>query len=369
MKRKFVCIMLVLLIALSFNAAPVMAGGDPSSFTVKLNNSYVDFGDQVPYSDEVTGRIMIPLRSTAQLLGASVDWDNSKNTAIIKKDGTTILMQVGSNTPIVNGKPTTMDAPAEICNSRVMVPLRFVSETMGCNVQWDSANQIANIYSNGVVPIQPVQITPPEINNVGLPNEDQIQTSLTEEDIQRLRSYPVVSEKVQQDLRMYSADVQATFGINFDTFNESRKASLLNAVSILNDIWPFDYVNFASQTYVENYLAKYYSVGERSAANEAVIKRYIAESVANKLQLNAYLLSSQNLIYQASPKYAVVRTKYIFCQNSGTKIEEPGSTLGRWYWQDVELLFVTPLGKPLGNTTGVVYSDIKKLNTPQPYFN
>jgi len=368
MKRKFVCIMLVLLIALSFNAAPVMAGGDPSSFTVKLNNSYVDFGDQVPYSDEVTGRIMIPLRSTAQLLGASVDWDNSKNTAIIKKDGTTILMQVGSNTPIVNGKPTTMDAPAEICNSRVMVPLRFVSETMGCNVQWDSANQIANIYSNGVVPIQPVQTTPPEINNGGLPNEDQIQTSLTQEDIARLQAYPVSGPAIQ-DLKKYPADVQATFGTNFDIFNESRKAPILQSLSIFEEVCNYDYSKFESTVYREEYVNKYYSIYERNPRAMSVINGYIDDIIRNQVTNKGYLLSSQYLIYQASPKYAAIRAKYIFYQSSGAKMQEEGSTLGKWYWRDIEFLFATPLGSREGNTTGVIYVDFINLSSPQPYFN
>jgi len=364
MKRMFLVIMLVLFAALSLSLSPAIAGSEQSPIYLTLNNSSVDFGDQGPYIDQVTGRTMLPLRATVELMGAIVNWDESKNTATIKKDQTTILIQIGSNSPIVNGETKYMDAPALIVNGRTMVPVRFISEQMGAKVEWDSANNSVNIYANAAA-TPPVQTAPPEINNGLLPNENKIQRSLTQEDIQRLQNYPI-SDVAQADLDKYPA-VQATYVKDFQKYRYDRRPLYMQALKILaDDISTFDYEKFRDQAYAENYVNNFYKVTIKSDYNEKLINNYIADKVACKLKIKAYFLSSEQLVYQASPNYTVARTKYIFYQESGTKIEEEGSALGQWYWEDVEFLFVTPLGKWEGNTTDVGYYTYVKLNSPQP---
>lgn len=55
--------------------------------------------------------------------------DRMKNWDIIE-------LGVGSTKATVNGVEKTLDAPATIMNSRTMVPLRFISEALGCDVEW-----------------------------------------------------------------------------------------------------------------------------------------------------------------------------------------------------------------------------------------
>jgi hypothetical protein len=308
-----------ILIAAAFvvvNVYPAYAAGEQLvNVSIVLNGSAVSFPDQQPFIDSVSGRTMIPLRFVAEKMGAEVSWDPVKNSAVIEKNGTTIIMEVDSTTPFINGVKVNLDAPAKLVNDRVMVPVRFISEAMGARVEWDGNSNSVKVYTNGVV-IPPEQKTPDGM----LPNEDRIQKELTQEDIQRLRSYPNENEKVVQDLNKYPISIQVTFGTNYDLFIQSRKLPILNAVSILNDIWSFVYVNFAEQAYAENYVKKYHSIGEKNAYNESLIRKYISDSVTNSLQIKTHLLSSENLIYQGSPNYTVVRTKYIFYQSNGTKI-------------------------------------------------
>ena len=44
-----------------------------------------------------------------------------------------------------NGKVVTLDVPAQIINSRTMVPARAVSEALGCNVNWDGGTKTVTI--------------------------------------------------------------------------------------------------------------------------------------------------------------------------------------------------------------------------------
>ena len=95
-------------------------------------------------------RTYVPIRFVAQELGAQVDWENDSQTAVITKGGRTIRMQVGAMTYTVDGVEKALDAPAEFTpsvggNFRTMVPVRFVTEALGYQVEWDPARNLAVI--------------------------------------------------------------------------------------------------------------------------------------------------------------------------------------------------------------------------------
>ena len=45
----------------------------------------------------------------------------------------------------VSGQSLEIDVPAQIMNSRVFVPLRFVADNMGADVEWDAENKTVKI--------------------------------------------------------------------------------------------------------------------------------------------------------------------------------------------------------------------------------
>ncbi|WP_010250368.1 copper amine oxidase N-terminal domain-containing protein [Acetivibrio cellulolyticus] len=59
-------------------------------------------------------------------------------------ESTSIKMQIGNNTASFNGENKALDvAPyIEPKSGRTMVPLRFITETLGENVSWDNANNV-----------------------------------------------------------------------------------------------------------------------------------------------------------------------------------------------------------------------------------
>lgn len=93
-------------------------------------------------------RTFVPVRFVAERMGAKVDWENDTQTAVITKDGHTIRMKVGALTYTLDGVEKTMDVPAEFTPSvnnefRTMVPVRFVTEALGYQVEWDQARNLA----------------------------------------------------------------------------------------------------------------------------------------------------------------------------------------------------------------------------------
>lgn len=56
-------------------------------------------------------------------------------------DSTTIELTVGSNIALVNGSHVELDVPPIVKNGRVLVPVRFISEALGYDVEWDGAKR------------------------------------------------------------------------------------------------------------------------------------------------------------------------------------------------------------------------------------
>lgn len=86
------------------------SGGLGSSvLTVKYNGEAITFPDAQPFVD-TNSRTLIPVRFVAQTMGAVVSWDQEAQTAIIEQDEIRILVPIGSDTISVtrNGDTDTV---------------------------------------------------------------------------------------------------------------------------------------------------------------------------------------------------------------------------------------------------------------------
>ena len=110
-----------------------------SDITVTLNGAAIDFADQP--ATIVEGRTLVPLRAIFEALGASVEWDQATKTVTSAMDDTTVKLTIGDNNLYKNGEAVTLDVPAQIINSRTMVPARAIAEAYGVDVQWDAATR------------------------------------------------------------------------------------------------------------------------------------------------------------------------------------------------------------------------------------
>jgi len=99
--------------------------------------------DVAPYIKE--GYTMVPLRFVAEAFGAKVGWDDATKTATIDFAGQNMKVVIGSTEAVVDGEAVTMPLPAEIVNSRTMVPVRFISEAFGFTVKWDDNTKVITI--------------------------------------------------------------------------------------------------------------------------------------------------------------------------------------------------------------------------------
>ncbi|MFD2371366.1 stalk domain-containing protein [Brevibacillus sp. GCM10020057] len=91
------------------------------------------------------GRMLVPIRVIAESTGANVNYDASARQVTVTENGKRVVLLVDSRTAFVDGARVTMDAPAQLVQQRTVVPIRFVSESLGYQVQWDELAGVAMI--------------------------------------------------------------------------------------------------------------------------------------------------------------------------------------------------------------------------------
>lgn len=142
--KKLISVIAVIL--LLFMAASAWAAGEIS---VYVNNVKVSFPDQKPFIDK-NNRTLVPVRFVSEALGATVDWEGTIQTVTIKHRANTIKLKIGESKATVNDQTKTFDTKAILQNGRTMVPLRFISETLGAQVEWIAkTNTVKVILDNG----------------------------------------------------------------------------------------------------------------------------------------------------------------------------------------------------------------------------
>lgn len=122
--------------------------------SVQLNGAYVHFADAKP--EKVNGRVMVPFRAIAEVLGAEVDYNAGAITA--KKNGQTLALSLGGKQLTITDdstgkviKTTAVDSAPYKKDGRTYVPVRFFAEGFGLTVQWDQDMQTAVLYDRAAL--------------------------------------------------------------------------------------------------------------------------------------------------------------------------------------------------------------------------
>lgn len=136
MKKKITSFLLAACLIFTLSV-PALAAGEVG---VSIDGTAVAFNDDTgrPFID-ASGRTLVPLRVTMETYGCEVYWDNENSSAIIYKDGVTVVCPIGENSIVVNGETVAIDTAAVIVGSRTYLPIRCVLEAVGATVDWDGA--------------------------------------------------------------------------------------------------------------------------------------------------------------------------------------------------------------------------------------
>ena len=135
MMKKVLSMLLVFIVTMSMiSVTGVMA----SDINVTIDGK-VQVYDVMPVIEN--GRTLVPMRGIFEALGAEIKWDDATKTVTGTKGDVSVVLTIGNTLAKVNDKEVTLDVPAKIVSDRTMVPVRFISESLGCNVGWDDTTK------------------------------------------------------------------------------------------------------------------------------------------------------------------------------------------------------------------------------------
>lgn len=129
--------------ALMFGAAaagPALA----QNVTVVVNGQVMSF-DQPPVMR--SNRVFVPMRAIFERLGSSVVYSNGNINS--QGNGRSVHLTIGSTDASVNGNHFAMDVAPFTVAGRTEVPLRFVAQALGANVNWNGNTSTVYITAAG----------------------------------------------------------------------------------------------------------------------------------------------------------------------------------------------------------------------------
>lgn len=154
-------IMAMLLTTSVFAAGKLPKEAADKNVNIYINNNIqnipLDMGKA--YLDKTNDRVMVPIRYVSENLGANINFYQKKETKtsgiLIGAIDVLVELDIDSTKAKVNKAGVEsfvdLDSPAILYDGRTYVPIRFVSETLGLNVDWkdDSVYISGNFKTKG----------------------------------------------------------------------------------------------------------------------------------------------------------------------------------------------------------------------------
>lgn len=148
---------------------------------VYIDEKQVNFDVQPIIYEE---RTLVPLRAIFEALGAEVTWNQDTKTASAVRGDDTMSITIDSKQLLKNNKAVELDVPAMIVSERTLVPVRAISESFDCDVQWDGNSQSVNITTK----TEPEPTVEPTASPTKAPSDKGDKLQLSEADNETLKS-------------------------------------------------------------------------------------------------------------------------------------------------------------------------------------
>lgn len=107
-----------------------------SSYSVNFENKKMD---SKPFAKD--NRTFVPIRFVVEALGGNVDWNQELQTIKITSGNNTLELKLNSDQLIKNGESIQMDTKPLVKNNRTFIPIRFVAESLGMNVDYNNSTK------------------------------------------------------------------------------------------------------------------------------------------------------------------------------------------------------------------------------------
>lgn len=134
----------MLLFTLLLFAFPLIGHAAESGITITLDGEPLRLPEQVKV-ETISNNIMVPLRVVAENLGYQVTWQQATKSILIHNDTRQVGLTLGAAVAVVDGIDKKLPIAPVSQGGTSLVPLRFVSETMGLVVDWNNKDKVVAI--------------------------------------------------------------------------------------------------------------------------------------------------------------------------------------------------------------------------------
>ncbi|WP_458411710.1 stalk domain-containing protein [Schinkia sp. CFF1] len=172
---------------------PQLTHAEQAAISVFVDNNKVAFDQNPVIHGDIT---LVPLRGVFEKIGAKVDWNTKTQTVKVIKEDKTITLKKGSKDAFINNNLQKLDTDPQLLNNRIMVPLRFISETLNAKVDWNGSTRTITITQQANT-----QQTSQNDNTNKVVTKDENSTTLTYNDaLQKSLAYSYALKQAQKEI-------------------------------------------------------------------------------------------------------------------------------------------------------------------------
>ena len=153
--RKLISVIFMIFAFTVLSAVSAIGADGSETVVMQIDNPVMTFDGESRNIDEsgsapviINDRTYVPVRGLVEALGGSADWDSESRTAILKRNNDEIRLTIDSLTAYYNNNAVEIDTAPVIVNNRTMLPARFIAESFGYSVGWDSETKTITITLN-----------------------------------------------------------------------------------------------------------------------------------------------------------------------------------------------------------------------------
>ncbi len=291
---------------------------------------------------QIEGNTLVPAREVFAKMGAEVLWKAAEKSVYITKGDQLIVLTINSKEVWVDGEIKIANMPAKLINDKVMIPLRFISEALGFQVEWIPATKTIMI-AEPIVVEPPVDILPDESNPA-----DEEET----EDLPQETPEPSLSFK------------NMTYDANLNALILEKAPGLAIGDIVVEDNYiqrqikitlPADYMDFYGYGIDENINGEVKKIEVKGSSDTQIIL-----TTATIKALNIYEYDNKIYLQCVKPK-----EKYgkIVVVDAGHGKDDPGTTYGSLQEKDITLRLALQLQKEIANDSSIKVYMIREGDT------
>lgn len=92
--------------------------------------------------------VLAPLKDIMETIGGDFVYAEKENKITLELNNNKVVLLVGTNNAIVNGKTKVSETAPAIIDGRLFLPVKFTMENLGCLYRWDAKRSMVYVIAN-----------------------------------------------------------------------------------------------------------------------------------------------------------------------------------------------------------------------------